>query len=95
MLHIIKDLQILDIRTRSLLVYYTSSCQTLYPHNTVVSLSQNIPNNNTLIPVTRRTTDNLPSHIKGEVSWANHNTHTNQNHPCTGYYLPQEKTPTQ
>jgi hypothetical protein len=60
----------------------------------VASLSQNIPNNNSLVPVTRQTTDNLPLHVKGEVYWANHNTRSNCNNPCSGYYLPQEKTPT-
>jgi hypothetical protein len=60
----------------------------------VASLSQNIPHNNDLVPVTCRTTDDLPLHIKGEVYWANHNTCSNHNNPCSGYSLPQEKTPT-
>jgi hypothetical protein len=59
-----------------------------------VSLSQSIPSDNSLTPVIHQTTDNLPQHVKGEVYWANHNTCSNCTHPCTGYYLPQERTPT-
>jgi hypothetical protein len=59
-----------------------------------VSLSQSIPSDNSLTPVICQTTDNLPQHVKGEVYWANHNTRSNCTHPRTGYYLPQERTPT-
>jgi hypothetical protein len=39
--------------------------------------------NNQATPVTRRTHDNLPTHVKGTVEW---------NRPNRGYYIPQHLT---
>jgi hypothetical protein len=49
----------------------------------VASLQIALAPNNQATPVTRRTQDNLPAHIKGTVEWNRHN--------C-GYYIPQHLT---
>jgi hypothetical protein len=49
----------------------------------VVSLQIAFALNNQATPVTRRTHDNLPTHVKGTVEW---------NRPNRGYYIPQHLT---
>jgi hypothetical protein len=49
----------------------------------VASLQIAFAPNNQATPVTRRTHDNLPAHVKGTVEW---------NRPNRGYYIPQHLT---
>jgi hypothetical protein len=59
----------------------------------VVSINVAFPPDQTPVPIACRDNDNLPPHVKGEITWLNHNTRTVQKSITTGYYLPQEITP--
>jgi hypothetical protein len=50
----------------------------------VASLQIAFAPNNQATPVTRRTHDDLPAHVKGTIEW---------NRPNRGYYIPQHLTP--
>jgi hypothetical protein len=49
----------------------------------VASLQVALAPNNQATPITRRTHDDLPAHVKGTVEW---------NRPNRGYYIPQHLT---
>jgi hypothetical protein len=51
----------------------------------VASIDVLFPSENTLTAVSRRTTDNLPTHVKGNAQWTTVGT-------FTGYYIPAEHT---
>jgi hypothetical protein len=51
----------------------------------VASIEVLFPSENTLTAVSRRTTDNLPAHVKGNAQWSTVGT-------FTGYYIPAEHT---
>jgi hypothetical protein len=58
----------------------------------VASINVAFPPDQTLVPIICQDCDDLPLHVKGEITWLNHNTRTIPKSITTGYYLPQEKT---
>ena len=88
----LRSCQALDIIQDSLLPHYGSQilCITvpLKHWNTVASITVTWESNDQFTPVTRRTTDDLPAHVKGTAYWLNHNTH-----PSGYYYAESGQTP--
>ena len=53
----------------------------------MASLIVTFETNDRFTPITRRTTDDLPAHVKGTAYWLNHNTHP------SGYYYTEASQP--